>query len=205
MIGVLDFGGGNLASVGYALDRLEAGWTLVRTPSELDAVEALIFPGVGAAGAAMAGLRAAHLVPALQTFLRSGRPYLGICLGLQILFDQSAEDGLSCLGLLPGRVVRLATFEKLPHVGWNTIEVTRRSALLEGVEGESFYFTHSYVAEPVSLEAACARTTHGVPFVSALSAGPVTGVQFHPERSGAAGLRLLRNFTDLPAGGADAD
>jgi imidazole glycerol phosphate synthase glutamine amidotransferase subunit len=204
VIGVLDLGGGNLASVGYALDRLETAWTLVRTPSQLDAVDALIFPGVGAAGAAMAGLRTSGLLPALQAFLRSGRPYLGICLGLQLLFDRSAEDGQPCLGVIPGRVVRLATWEKVPHTGWNTVESTRWSALLEGVDGEAFYFTHSYVAEPLSGEVACARTTHGVSFVSAVTAGPLAGVQFHPERSGTAGLRLLRNFAGLSAPGFDA-
>lgn len=194
MIGVIDYGGGNLASVGYALDRLEVEWALVHRARDLDRVHSVVFPGVGAAGAAMARLGAAGLDVALANYLQSGRPFLGICLGLQLLFEESAEDGRSCLGALPGRVVRLATQEKLPHVGWNTIELNGPGAALEGFGGKAFYFTHSYVVQPVSPTAVAARTTHGIPFVSAIEVGPVLGVQFHPERSGSAGLRLLANF-----------
>ncbi|MHB1499727.1 MAG: imidazole glycerol phosphate synthase subunit HisH [Candidatus Dormibacteria bacterium] len=194
MIAVIDYGGGNLASVGYALDRLGLEWALVRRARELDRAQSVVFPGVGSAGAAMTRLRAAGLDVALANYLRSGRPYLGICLGLQLLFEESAEDGGTCLGALAGRVVRLATPEKLPHVGWNTIELNGTGGALEGLAGEAFYFTHSYVVEPVSPTVVAARTTHGVPFVSAIAAGPVVGVQFHPERSGSAGLRLLANF-----------
>lgn len=204
MIGVIDYGGGNLASVGHALDRLGVEWALVRRARDLDRVQSVVFPGVGSAGAAMSRLRAAGLDVALAGYLRSGRPYLGICLGLQLLFDESSEDGSPCLGVLAGRVVRLVTPEKVPHVGWNTIEVAAAGGALEGLAGEAFYFTHSYVAEPLSGEVACARTTHGVSFVSAVTAGPLAGVQFHPERSGTAGLRLLRNFAGLSAPGFDA-
>jgi imidazole glycerol phosphate synthase glutamine amidotransferase subunit len=194
VIGVIDYGGGNLASVGYALDRLGVEWVLVHRARDLDRVQSVVFPGVGSAGAAMTRLGAAGLDVALTGYLRSGRPYLGICLGLQLLFEESAEDGGACLGALEGRVVRLATPEKLPHVGWNTIELNGSGGALEGLDGEAFYFTHSYVVEPVSPTVVAARTTHGIPFVSAVAAGSVLGVQFHPERSGKAGLRLLANF-----------
>lgn len=195
MIGVIDYGGGNLASVGHALDRLGVEWALVRRARDLDRVQSVVFPGVGSAGAAMSRLRAAGLDVALAGYLRSGRPYLGICLGLQLLFEESSEDGSPCLGVLAGRVVRLVTPEKVPHVGWNTIEVAAAGGSLEGLAGEAFYFTHSYVVQPVSPQVVAARTTHGLPFVSAIAAGPILGVQFHPERSGEAGLRLLAIFS----------
>lgn len=199
MIGVVDYGGGNLASVGHALDRIQTGWQLVCNRPEVEAVDSLIFPGVGAAGPAMQGLRVRGLETAIQQFVSSGRPYLGICLGHQLLFQRSAEDASACLGILTGEVVRLKTAEKVPHVGWNTVELHHPNRLFEGVEDEAFYFTHSFVADAGD-EVVTARTTHGVPFVSAVSAAGVFGVQFHPERSGDAGLRLLANFVGISQG-----
>jgi len=204
VIGVVDYGGGNLASVGHALDRLQARWQLVRSGPEVEGVDSLIFPGVGAARPAMEGLRNQRLDTAIRAFVQTGRPYLGICLGHQLLFRGSAEDGTTCLGILPGEVVRLQTGEKVPHVGWNTVDLVRPIPLFDGVAEEAFYFTHSYVAE-TGAEVVAARTTHGVPFVSAIARDLVFGVQFHPERSGAAGLRLLTNFVDIGANaGANA-
>ena len=200
MIGIVDYGAGNLASVGYALDHLGLAWTTVRRPGELAGSDAAIFPGVGAAGAAMSRLRQSGLERALVAFIESGRPYLGICLGLQLLFQESAEDGSPCLDVLGGRVVRLPTTEKLPHVGWNTIELLRPCSLLDGMDKAAFYFTHSYVVDPATPELACARTSHGSPFVSALERGQIFGVQFHPERSGDAGLQILSNFAQQAAG-----
>ncbi len=194
MIGVIDHGAGNLASVGYALDHLGLEWRAVRHPRQLATVDAIIFPGVGAAGAAMSRLRQTGLERAVLAFLKSGRPYLGICLGLQLLFQASAEDDSPCLSVLEGRVVRLPTAAKLPHVGWNTVELLRPCSLLDGFDGAAFYFTHSYVVDPASPELACARTSHGAPFVSAIEQGPLFGVQFHPERSGEAGLQVLARF-----------
>lgn len=199
MIGVVDYGAGNLASVGYALDHLGLEWAPVRRPSELASADAAIFPGVGAAGAAMSRLKSSGLERALVAFLKSGRPYLGICLGLQLLFRESAEDGSPCLDVLEGMVVRLPTSEKLPHVGWNTIELLRPCALLDGLDGAAFYFTHSYVVTPATPALACARTSHGSLFVSAVESGQIFGVQFHPERSGDAGLQLLSSFAHQAA------
>jgi imidazole glycerol phosphate synthase glutamine amidotransferase subunit len=113
---------------------------------------------------------------------------------MQLLFERSAEDGAACLGLLPGTVERLKTREKLPHVGWNTLEHVRPHPVLDGLEGEAFYFVHSYVVVPRDPAVAAGETTHGVPFVSAIASQGLVGVQFHPERSGSAGLRLLQNF-----------
>lgn len=203
MIGIVDFGGGNVASVGYALDHLGAHWRTARSAGELELADAVIFPGVGAAGAAMARLRRAGLDSALRGFLESGRPYLGICLGLQVLFEASSEGGGACLGVLPGRVTRLRTPEKLPHVGWNTIHVDRGCRRLAELDRASFYFTHSYVVEPEG-DLARATSWHGTEFVSAVETGNLLGVQFHPERSGEAGLQLLASFLAGVGGAGDA-
>src|SRR5437899_292394 len=145
--------------------------------------------------AAAAALRAPRPVDqAVIAAIRTGIPFLGICLGMQLLFESSAEDGAACLAVLPGTVGRLPTREKLPHVGWNTLEHVRPHPVLQGMEGQAFYFVHTYVVVPRHPTLAAGETTHGVPFVSAVARQGLVGVQFHPERSGTAGLRLLENF-----------
>ncbi len=194
MIALIDYGAGNLRSVENALARLHATCAIVSTPDQLAQARAIIFPGVGAAAPAMAGLRERGLDTAVIAAIRNGVPFLGICLGMQLLFDSSAEDGAACLRVLPGTVERLKTQEKLPHVGWNTLERVRPHPVLEGIDGEAFYFVHSYVVVPRYCAVAAGETTHGAPFVSAIARQGLVGVQFHPERSGSAGLRLLENF-----------
>jgi imidazole glycerol-phosphate synthase subunit HisH len=194
MIALIDYGAGNLRSVQNALSRLGIASLVAGRPDDVDAAEAIVFPGVGAAGPAMAALREQGIDTAILNAIRRGVPFLGICLGLQLLFDRSAEDGATCLGAFPGTVERLDTREKLPHVGWNTIATVRPHPVLEGIDGEAMYFVHSYVAVPRDRALVLAETTHGVPFVSAIGVGRLVGVQFHPERSGATGLRLLENF-----------
>jgi glutamine amidotransferase len=194
MIALVDFGAGNLRSVENALDALKVASAIASTPTELAGAEAIIFPGVGAAAPAMAALRARGLDRALVEAIQRDKPFLGICLGLQLLFDSSAEDGATCLGVFRGTVERLPTGEKLPHIGWNTLERVADHPVLTGLEGEAMYFVHSYVGVPWDRQLIAAETTHGVPFVSAVAAGQLVGVQFHPERSGPAGLKLLENF-----------
>ena len=194
MIALIDYGAGNLRSVENALARLSARATIAATPEDVARARAIILPGVGAAAPAMAALRERGLDQAVIAAIRNGVPFLGICLGMQLLFEWSAEDGAACLAVLPGTVERLQTTEKLPHVGWNTLEHVRPHPVLEGMEGEAFYFVHSYVVVPRYPAVAGGETTHGVPFVSAIARQGLVGVQFHPERSGTAGLRLLENF-----------
>jgi glutamine amidotransferase len=197
VIALVDYGAGNLRSVQNALDALEVESTIASTPGDLGRADAIIFPGVGAAAPAMAALRARGLDRALLDAIRQGRPFLGICLGLQLLFDTSEEDGATCLRILHGMVERLPTQEKLPHVGWNTLERVTNHPVLAGLEGEAMYFVHSYVGVPQDRQLVAAETTHGVPFVSAIAGGSMVAVQFHPERSGPAGLKLLENFVQF--------
>lgn len=199
MIALIDYGASNLRSVENALGRLGAPCVIASRPEEVAAAGAIIFPGVGAAGPAMAALRDRGLDLAVTTAVRRGVPFLGICLGMQLLFESSAEDGAACLGIFPGSVERLQTNEKLPHVGWNTVAGVRPHPVLDGAEGEAFYFVHSFVVVPGRTEMVAAQTTHGVTFVSAIARRRLVGVQFHPERSGAAGLRLLGNFVRFTA------
>jgi glutamine amidotransferase len=202
MIALVDFGAGNLRSIENALARPGVAASIAATPEVITEADAVILPGVGAAGPAMAALRDRGLDGPIVRAIHEGRPFLGICLGLQLLFARSAEDGASCLGVLPGTVERLKTSEKLPHVGWNTIEVVRAHRLLSGVDGEAMYFVHSYVVVPDDRAIIAAQTTHGTPFASAIAMGSLVGVQFHPERSGPAGLRLLENFIEFARVGA---
>ena len=194
MIAIVDFGGGNLRSVESALQRIGSRAEIASTPEAVRNADAVILPGVGAAAPAMAGLRARKLDVAIVDAIKRGVPFLGICLGLQLLFERSAEDGAICLSILRGSVERLPTSEKLPHVGWNSIDLACAHPVVEGLDREPMYFVHSYVVVPANRDLVMARTTHGVPFASGIAAGRVVGVQFHPERSGSAGLTLLRNF-----------
>jgi glutamine amidotransferase len=197
MIALVDFGAGNLRSVENALGRLGVDSYIATTPEAVDGAAAVILPGVGAAAPAMAALRERQLDQAIVRVIQRGTPFLGICLGLQLLFERSAEDGARCLGVLPGTVERLATSEKLPHVGWNTVDQVRPHPVLEGLDGQAMYFVHSYVVMPRDSSVIAANTTHGIPFVGAVAINRLVGVQFHPERSGPAGLRFLQNFVAL--------
>jgi glutamine amidotransferase len=200
-VAVVDYGAGNLVSIDQALRRVGADVQVVRTASSLgDAdADAVIVPGVGAARPAMSRLRRAGLVEPLRTWIEAERPFLGICLGLQLLFDRSEEDGAATLGVLSGSTVRLVDAPTLPHIGWNQVRRTTEHPLFDGIpDGADFYFVHSYAGAPTgSRDVTLATTDHGARFVSAIARGPLLGVQFHPERSGSDGLRLLANFVDL--------
>jgi glutamine amidotransferase len=205
LIAVADYGAGNLVSIDQALTTVGARVVVARDAAALRGADGLLVPGVGAAAPAMARLRAARLVDPIRDWIAAGRPYLGVCLGLQLLFEGSDEDGAETLGILPGRAVVLRDAPTLPHIGWNQVERTREHALFDGIaDAADFYFVHSYAGEiaRAASDAVLATTSHGPAFVSAIARGPLLGVQFHPERSGRDGLRLLRNFVSLVAAGS---
>jgi glutamine amidotransferase len=199
-IAVVDYGAGNLVSIGRALESVGATVTLARDAGALAGAGALVVPGVGAAGPAMVRLERRALVEPIRDWVRADRPFLGICLGLQLLFEGSDEDGSTTLGLLPGRTVPLRGAPTLPHIGWNQVERRAAHPILDGIpDGADLYFVHSYVVAPSDRSVVIAETTHGSPFVSAVASEAVLGVQFHPERSGVDGLRLLANFVGFAA------
>jgi len=204
-IAVVDYGAGNLVSIEQALTSVGASVTVARDARPLAAADALVVPGVGAAGPAMERLERGSLAEPIREWIAADRPFLGICLGLQLLFEGSDEDGATTLGVLPGRTSRLVDAPTLPHIGWNQVVRTREHPLFDGIaDGADLYFVHSYAGVPqAEAEAAVlARTEHGHPFVSAVAVGRLLGVQFHPERSGTDGLRLLANFVGLVRAGA---
>lgn len=200
-VAVADYGAGNLVSIARALEVVGAEPVLVRDAEALRGADALIVPGVGAAGPAMDRLRRRALVEPIRAWIAAGRPYLGICLGLQLLFDASDEDGAATLGILGGRTIKLAGAPTLPHIGWNTVEPRGAQPLFDGIApGTAFYFVHSYVAAPDDEGVVIAEAEHGNRFPAAIARGNLLGVQFHPERSGSDGLRLLANFSAIAAG-----
>lgn len=185
-------GGANIASLQFALDRLGATSLISADPDRIRSAGHVILPGVGAAADAMARLRRVQLDALLPTLRQ---PVLGICLGMQLLFDTSDEGGTDCLGIIPGRAARFPAAAGLPvpHMGWNTLDVVRDSPLLDGLGADDYaYFVHSY-ALPVG-PATVASTRYGEPFSAAVERGNFFGAQFHPERSAAVGARVLRNF-----------
>jgi imidazole glycerol phosphate synthase glutamine amidotransferase subunit len=202
-IAVVDYGAGNLVSIEQALTRVGATVVVARAAAAFEEAEAVVVPGVGAAGPAMARLRRYGLLEPIRAWLAHDRPFLGICLGLQLLFEGSDEDGSTTLGVLGGRTVRLEDAPTLPHIGWNQVIRTRPHPLFDRIaDGADFYFVHSYAGVPLDGGVALATTEHGRPFVSAIERGRTLGLQFHPERSGEDGLRLLANFVEFARAGA---
>ncbi|MFC3552209.1 imidazole glycerol phosphate synthase subunit HisH [Lysobacter cavernae] len=194
---LIDWGGGNIGSVRYALERLGARAVLSADPDMIAAAKRVILPGVGAAAPAMARLRSLGLVEPIR---RLQQPLLGICLGMQLLYESSAEGDVECLGLLPGRIARLqpAPEIRVPHMGWNRLQHRGAADLLDGIDdGAHAYFVHGYAA-PVSADT-LATATHGDTFAAVVGRGSCFGAQFHPERSAAAGSRLLANFLAMEA------
>ena len=205
-VAVLDYGAANMVSITKALAAVGADVAVVSEPAGLAGVDAVVVPGVGAAGSAMNHLCERGLLEPLRDWVRAGKPCLGICLGYQVLFESSAEGDVATLGVLSGRTEELVDAPTLPHIGWNSVDAVRPHALFDGIpDGSYFYFVHSYAPVPTDERIVLARTTHGRPFVSAVASGRTFGLQFHPEKSSEAGLRLLSNFMGLvaPASGTE--
>jgi glutamine amidotransferase len=203
-LGVVDYGAGNRRSVEKALERAGAQPVVTADHDALAAADGLVVPGVGAFAAAMARLRERGLDALVAERARAGTPVLGLCLGMQLLFERSSElGGDEGLGLLEGEVVPLAPDPpslKVPHIGWNVVRFTRADPLLEGLgSSAAFYHVHSYVARPADASDVLGRGDYGGPFASVVGRGSVFGAQFHPEKSSAAGIRLLGNFASLCA------
>jgi imidazole glycerol-phosphate synthase subunit HisH len=198
---VVEAGVGNLGNVERALRRLGAAPEVTADAARVERARCLVLPGVGAFAPPRAALRG-PLEAALAAALQAGAWLLGICVGFQLLFEASEEFGTTDgLSLLPGRVTRLPGSVPLPHIGWNRLETTAGHPLLAGLDGAYVYFVHSFAPEGLPEELCLARTVHGRAFAAAAARGRVLGVQFHPERSGAAGLRLLASFLRLAADG----
>jgi glutamine amidotransferase len=194
-VAVLDYGVGNLHSAAKALDRAGAEVRMVATVEEAAGAAGLVVPGVGAYGACLNGLASAGGVAAVAGWLEGGRPLLGICVGMQLLFEASEEGPVSDgVGVVPGRIRRLTGPVKIPHIGWDEVAARPGSRLFAGLGDRTrFYFVHSYAPEPDG-EAVAAVCDYGGRFAAALEHGNLFGTQFHPEKSGAAGLALLANF-----------
>ena len=199
MLAIVDYGVSNLRSVHKAFEHVGAHALVTGDPALIAAADAVVFPGQGAFGDAMRHLRQHGLVRPLQDAVAAGKPFFGICLGLQLLFEASDEMGQHTgLGILPGRVERLHTAFKVPHIGWNQVHPARPHPLFEGVPtGAYAYFDHSYVVRPTNAADTLATTDYGEDFVSAVARGNVMAVQFHPEKSQQVGLRIVRNFVAL--------
>lgn len=198
MIALLDYGAGNVGSVLKAVQYLGYPAQAIDRPEFLNGAERIILPGQGHFGAMMKALEERRLLGLLRRKLAAGRPFLGICLGLQALYESSEEAAETPgLGLLPGRVRRFEGVFKVPHVGWSQLEIRSREGLFQGVPDGSFvYFCHSYYG-PVT-EQAAAVTDYGQAFAAGVEAGRIWAVQFHPEKSGEVGLRVLKNFLEAP-------
>jgi glutamine amidotransferase len=196
MIAIIDYGAGNLHSIRQALLRQSLDARVVESPRLVDDAEALVVPGDGAFGPAIARLRALGFAERIRACARAGRPFLGVCLGMQMLFDESEEDGAYAgLGLLSGRVARLPDRVKVPHMGWNRLHITRPSPLLTGIESGAYvYFVHSYHAVPRDPAVVAATAEYGGTIAAVVGRDNVWATQFHPEKSGAVGIQMLANF-----------
>ena len=197
-VAVVDYGAGNLISIRNALRLLGAEVNVAEAPGQLEGAEVILVPGVGASEAAMGRLRRQGLVEPIVERVRAGTWFVGVCLGLQLLFETSHEDGARMLGLLEGDVEMIPDAPSLPHIGWNRLRIQRQHPVLAGLpDGTPAYFVHSYVPVPRDPEVIVAETEHGGRFASLVARDRILGFQFHPERSGQDGLRMLRNTLEL--------
>ena len=210
MIVIVDYGMGNLRSVGKAFLSQGIDASVTRDPGEIARADGLVLPGVGAFGDCMKNLAEYGLTDPIKEHVDSGKPFLGICLGLQVLFEGSDESpDVPGLGILEGRVVRFSPSEeerlKVPHMGWNRVSIKKESPVLAGIpDGSWFYFVHSYYPDPKDKGVIAVTSNYGVEFTAAVAMDNLFACQFHPEKSSADGLRILRNFAALTGGGIKA-
>lgn len=206
MIAIIDYGAGNLRSVSNALEHIGAPCLISSDPAEIASADGVILPGVGAFGHAVNEIRRRGMAETIKNTARGGKPFLGICVGMQLFFDGSEENpGVPGLGLIPGRVVRFPGDGglKVPHMGWNQIKTVKESRVLAGLPaGAYMYFVHSYCALADKREHVSATSEYGMAFDAAVEDGMLFGVQFHPEKSGELGREILKRFAALSGGGA---
>ena len=195
-IAIINYGAGNLRSVAKALESLGAHVLVTADPAEIAAADGLVLPGQGACDSAMVALEAQDLTESVKQAIADEKPFFGVCLGLQLLFDYTEEGGAECLGVIPGQVRRFPPGLKVPHMGWNTAELLQpdHPVFADVPQDSHFYFVHSYYPDPVSAEPVAAVTDYGLRFCCAVAQGNVVATQFHPEKSGPTGLRLYGNF-----------
>jgi imidazole glycerol-phosphate synthase subunit HisH len=205
MIAVVDYGAGNLASVANALDRIGAPVVVTHDPHEIRSASGVIVPGVGAAADTMSHLESLNLTDVIREVIQGGTPYLGICMGMQVLLTASYEGGEHlCLDVIPGAVRRLPEGLPIPHMGWNQVRQQGEHPLFAGIPDDTdFYFVHSYFIDPEDPAWTGGVTDYGESFVSAVCRGSVMGTQFHPEKSGYWGLKLLENFVAIVSDGLE--
>lgn len=201
MIAIIDYDAGNLKSVQKALDHLGEASVITRDRDEILAADKVVLPGVGAFGDAMEKLHKFELVDTIYEVVDKKTPFLGICLGLQLMFERSDEcDGVSGLGLLPGEIVKIpaAGDLKIPHMGWNSLDIRPGTRLFEGIDSRAYvYFVHSYYLKAARVEDVAASTFYGVDIHAAVERGNIFACQFHPEKSSDTGLKILKNFASL--------
>ncbi|MEM3506557.1 MAG: imidazole glycerol phosphate synthase subunit HisH [Candidatus Bathyarchaeia archaeon] len=197
LISIIDYGVGNLKSIKKAIENLGANVVITKQASMIESSDALILPGVGAFPEAIQNLK--PLMNIIYDFVKNGKPIFGICLGLQLLFSESREGGyFKGLNLLKGSIVKLPESLKIPHIGWNSINIVKHNPLIDGVKNGSYvYFAHSYIASNFDPEIAIAYTNYGIDFPSIISSEHIYATQFHPEKSGKVGLKILKNFVNL--------
>lgn len=198
MIAIVNYGMGNLRSVQKAFEHIGAEAAIVHRPEEIDNADRIVLPGVGAFGDAMDNLKTAGSIEPIAKAIAEGRPFLGICLGLQLMFAESEEMGQhKGLGILPGKVRRFPNGQRVPQIGWNEVRIQRETALLDGVpDGSHFYFVHSFYVASERDDDVIGTTDYGIDYASIAGRGRAFGVQFHPEKSQDAGLKILKNFAE---------
>lgn len=198
-IAIIDYGAGNIRSVVNAVSSLGYSPELTGNPENVLNADVVILPGVGAAGDTVAGLKERGLIKPIRQVINESRPFLGVCIGLQVLFTGTEEGGWhECLGIIPGKVTRLPPGLKTPHMGWNQVKQTAKHPFFEGIpDNANFYFVHSYYPEPDDTSIVAGETEYGIRFCSAIARGNLVATQFHPEKSGDLGLRMYDNFIKL--------